>query len=73
MPNHEDQADRWSSVRELTDEIESRQELRDRQRELKRLEEERKRRNALRERMVAPFLLVITVLIGLVLWMLQPR
>jgi len=69
MPNS-DRARTASALRELTETIEARQDERNQEREQKRRLEAEKRRQQLRERLVAPILLILTVLASLLLWML---
>lgn len=69
MPNS-DRARTASALRELTETIEARQDERNQERENKRRMEMQKRQQQLRERLVAPILLILTVLASLILWLL---
>lgn len=67
MPNNTAKNEMSSSIRELTDTIEARKEEKQRQRLEKQRAQERKKRRQFQEKLVAPILLILTVLISAIL------
>ncbi|MEX0895878.1 MAG: hypothetical protein WDZ94_02975 [Patescibacteria group bacterium] len=70
MSTHQSSEDSANSLRELTDTIEARQAQKERKGIEKRKKDAAKKRQQLLERMVAPTVLLLTVITAYVLWML---